>query len=157
MHRFRLVYKNQLNNLNFESYWLVDLKLTAPDWSKFKLFGQIWSKFGCNRNLWTTIVQITLPEMQRGSKELKWWHFNSDKEPLGQGHQTREFRVKTRRMSVVRTNLKSKVITGELDGVIFGQSNSVPTFLCRKLIHEVEVFFKILWVIRPRQGFYLVL
>ena len=55
------------------------------------------------------------------------------------------FRVKkyVARMSV-SNNLKSKVITGELDGVIFGQSNSVPTFLCRKLIHEVEVFFKIL-------------
>ena len=33
MHRFRLVYKIQLNNLNFESYWLVDLNFRAPDWS----------------------------------------------------------------------------------------------------------------------------
>ena len=60
MHRFRLVHKNQLNNLNFESYWLVDLKFRAPDWSKFKLFGQIYCRFGRNRNLCSTLVQTTL-------------------------------------------------------------------------------------------------
>ena len=60
MHRFRLVHKNQLNNLNFESYWLVHLKFRAPDWSKFKLFGRIYDWFSCNRNLCSTLVQTTL-------------------------------------------------------------------------------------------------
>ena len=62
MHRFRLVHKNQLNNLNFESYWLVDLKFRAPDWSKFKLFSRIYDWFGCNRNLCSTLTKrIFLP------------------------------------------------------------------------------------------------
>ena len=60
MHRFWLVYKIQLNNLNFESYWLVDLNFRAPDWSKFKLFGQIYCRFGRNKNLCSTLVQTTL-------------------------------------------------------------------------------------------------
>ena len=60
MHRFQLVYKIQLNNLNFESYWLVDLNFRAPDCLKFKLFGQIYYRFGRNRNLCSTLVQTTL-------------------------------------------------------------------------------------------------
>ena len=60
MHRFRLVSKIQLNNLNFESYWLVDLKFRAPDWSKFKLFGQIYCRFGRNRNLCSALVETTV-------------------------------------------------------------------------------------------------
>ena len=61
MHRFQLVYKIQLNNLNFESYWLVDLNFRAPDWQKFKLIGgQIYCRFGRNRNLCSTLVQTTL-------------------------------------------------------------------------------------------------
>ena len=59
MHRFRLVYKIQLSNLNFESYWLVDLNFRAPDWSKFKLFGQIYCRFGRNRKLCSTLFQTT--------------------------------------------------------------------------------------------------
>ena len=60
IHRFRLLHKIQLNNLNFESYWLVDLKFRAPDWSKFKLFQRICCKFVGNRNLCTALNQTTL-------------------------------------------------------------------------------------------------
>ena len=63
MHRFRLVYKLQLNNLNFERYWLVDLNFRAPDWSKFKLLGQIYCRFRRNRNLCSTLVQTTLEKL----------------------------------------------------------------------------------------------
>ena len=45
MHRFQLVNKIlQLNTLNFENYWLVDLNFRAPDWPKFKLFSQIYCR-----------------------------------------------------------------------------------------------------------------
>ena len=85
MHRFRLVHKNQLNNLNFKSYWLVDLKFRAPDWSKFKLFGRIYDWFGRNRNLCSTLVQTNLANTHcrnitqtdkkiAGAYKMHFWH-----------------------------------------------------------------------------------